>query len=115
MCMVLRRGLEKTPKMLARSVIARNDKVGALSSHFYRILRVLKRHLSHQKMFRVRKTLCRRTNEHQMANLRGITKRKVESNVTAMRTGHQRGLANLAIMQQSRYIIGFEVGFGRDG
>jgi hypothetical protein len=41
--------------------------------------------------------------------LRGITQRKAESNVAAMRTGHESGLGYLAVMKECRNIIGFAI------
>ena len=107
--MVLRSGLEQFPKVLAGSVVPRNDKVGALNAHFGLILRALKRYLVHYEVLRVWKTLRLRTYEHQLANLRGITQRKAKSNVAAMRTGHESGLGNLAILKECRNVIGFEI------
>ena len=45
--MVLRSGIEKPPKVLARSATSGKDKIGILNPHFGRILRALKRHLGH--------------------------------------------------------------------
>ena len=111
-CMVLRRGPEKSAKMLAGSVIAWNDKVGTLCAHFCLILRVLKRHLRQEKVLRVGKALRCRTDKDKIANLRGIAERKVESNIAAMGTGYESGLTNLAIMQEGRHVVGLEVWLG---
>ena len=82
--MILGRGGEQPPKVLAGSVIARNDEVGALNSHLGRIFRILKGYLVHDEVLRVWKTFRLRAYEHQFTYLDGITQRKRKSNVAAM-------------------------------
>jgi hypothetical protein len=95
--------------VLAGSVVPLEDKVSILYAHFGRILRALKRYLGHYEVLRVWKTFRLRTDEHQFTHLRGITQRKAQSNVTAMRTGHESGLGYLAITKECRNVIGFKI------
>src|ERR1017187_6022514 len=107
--MVLGSGREQSPKVLAGSVIARDDEVGALNAHLGLILRILKCYLVHDELLRVWKALCLRADEHQFTYLCGITQRKAKSDVAAMGAGHESGLGYFAIMKECRTIVGFEI------
>jgi len=69
--------------------------------------------LKHEKPFGVRKPGRRRTDEHQMADVRRVGQREVERNFTAMGTGDKSGMGDLAGTEERCKAIGFIIRFCR--
>ena len=57
----------------------RNDEIDILDGCLYLVLGILKLHLLHQEVLGIWKTLRRRTDEHEIANLRWIAKCKAQA------------------------------------